>query len=123
MSKKGLVKAKEPKKRPPRMDDPRIRTLLFYAQPDSWKRAHKKNARWVQYQDGADFIFELARRDGYRCVKCGRKTKLGLDHIQPVSKGGRTELDNLQLMCRPCNEEKGNQVMDYRPKPEKVRVK
>ena len=119
MSKRGIVKPKEPKKRPPRMDDPHIRLLLFYAKSDEWKRAHKKTARWIQYQDGADFIFELARRYGYRCVKCGRKTKLGLDHIRPVSKGGRTEMDNLQLMCRSCNEEKGQQIIDYRPKSER----
>lgn len=123
MTKRGLIKQKQPRKHPPRMDDPHIRTLLFYAQPDSWKRAHKKKARWVQYQDGADLIYALAVQYGYRCVKCGRSRRLGLDHIRPVSKGGRTEIENLQLMCGPCNEEKGDQFIDYRPKPEKVRRK
>lgn len=119
MSKRGNIKQKQPRKRPPRMDDPRIKTLLFYAQPDSWKRAHKKSARWTQYQDGADLIYALAVRYGYRCLRCGTTRRLGLDHIHPVSKGGKTEIDNLQLLCEPCNTEKGDQVMDYRPKPEK----
>ncbi len=30
------------------------------------------------------------------------------DHIVPLSKGGRTELSNLQILCRKCNRSKGN---------------
>ncbi len=30
-----------------------------------------------------------------------------LDHIQPISKGGKHEPNNLILMCKPCNSAKG----------------
>ena len=30
------------------------------------------------------------------------------DHIQPISKGGKTSLENLCLACRSCNEFKGS---------------
>ena len=30
------------------------------------------------------------------------------DHIIPLSKDGKTELKNLQLLCRKCNRSKGN---------------
>jgi|GEM_PF-378751 len=33
-----------------------------------------------------------------------------IDHIDPYSKGGRTELDNAEIMCGPCNSGKGNRT-------------
>jgi 5-methylcytosine-specific restriction endonuclease McrA len=34
---------------------------------------------------------------------------LHIDHIVPVSKGGASEMDNLQTLCFDCNEGKKNQ--------------
>ena len=45
-------------------------------------------------------------RDGGRCRKCRRSINLEIDHIIPVSKGGKTEESNLQVMCRRCNRAK-----------------
>ena len=42
-------------------------------------------------------------RDGGRCRKCLRAINLEIDHIVPVSKGGKTEESNLQTLCRRCN--------------------
>ena len=33
---------------------------------------------------------------------------LEVDHIVPVSKGGKTEADNLQTLCWRCNRSKSN---------------
>lgn len=52
--------------------------------------------------------YSVLKRDGFRCVLCGRGIADGarcleVDHIQPVSKGGRTELPNLRTLCFDCN--------------------
>ncbi len=55
--------------------------------------------------------FYIYNRDHYRCKKCGRKTdNLEIDHIVPISKGGKTTIDNLQTLCHDCNVNKSNTV-------------
>ena len=55
----------------------------------------------------AELRWAVFRRDGYRCVHCGYDADLTADHIEPEVKGGRTGIDNLQTLCRPCNSKKG----------------
>ncbi|MDE7163840.1 MAG: HNH endonuclease [Clostridiales bacterium] len=57
--------------------------------------------------------FSIYERDGYRCCKCGiseRYADLEIDHIIPISKGGKSTYDNLQTLCHRCNVEKGNSI-------------
>ena len=55
--------------------------------------------------------YEILRRDGFRCQICGRTqadgVRLHVDHIVPISKGGKTEYDNLRVLCEDCNLGKG----------------
>ncbi len=54
----------------------------------------------------------VLKRDNYRCSKCGacpssdHKIELEVDHIRPVAKGGGNALENLQTLCRNCNQGK-----------------
>lgn len=44
-----------------------------------------------------------------RCAVCRRSVLNGryqLDHIQPIARGGRSEIGNLQILCPPCNRSK-----------------
>jgi hypothetical protein len=50
------------------------------------------------------------RRDGGRCVQCGEDFDLQYDHIIPVALGGASTVENLQLLCAPCNQEKSANI-------------
>lgn len=74
----------------------------------------KANERVKRYREklklaGGDINFGkkfrdlVLSRDGYQCCYCGVQTDLCLDHIVPVSLGGKTEDWNLITSCKPCS--------------------
>lgn len=58
--------------------------------------------------------FAAARNDdgSYVCAGCGEvfptRLFLQVDHIVPMAKGGLSVSDNLQVLCRTCNQRKGD---------------
>ncbi len=50
---------------------------------------------------------EILRRDKYSCQYCGSTKQLTLDHVIPLSKGGKHTWDNVVVACEPCNNSKG----------------
>lgn len=46
-------------------------------------------------------------RDGYRCLHCGTRKRLTVDHIRPIDCGGSDDMSNLQTLCHSCNSRKG----------------
>jgi len=63
---------------------------------------------------------EILERNGYTCQRCGagpgdadpfnpgRKVRLHIDHIKPISQGGTDSKDNLRVLCSACNQGKSN---------------
>jgi 5-methylcytosine-specific restriction endonuclease McrA len=61
-----------------------------------------RSARWPALR------LQALRRDGWRCVQCGGRGRLEVDHVKPV----RTHpalgftLENLQSLCAACHTRK-----------------
>ena len=69
---------------------------------------HRRRARMTQA--GGSFTARewqaLCRQYRFRCPACGKRVKLTVDHITPISKGGTNYIDNIQPLCAQCNRTK-----------------
>ena len=63
----------------------------------------KLNSR--RYRAQRERVFN---RDGRCCAICGTdEGEMHIDHIIPRKVGGTHDLDNLRVLCKPCNLRKG----------------
>lgn len=86
---------------------------------DRWTRPSRlatNNRRWPALRLAAK------RRDDYRCVKCGARGRLEVDHIEPVRLRPDLafSLENLQSLCPSCHARKTNEEMGRKPNPARV---
>ena len=69
--------------------------------------------------------FEVLKRDKFTCQYCGKQSPsviLHLDHIKPVSKGGKNSLLNLVTSCVDCNLGKGARELSDESELEKQKA-
>lgn len=71
------------------------------------------HTRYVSQKDKA-FIW---KRDNGKCKNCGSKYALEIDHIKAYALGGKTIPENLQLLCRNCNQRKGMELFGNHGRP------
>jgi 5-methylcytosine-specific restriction endonuclease McrA len=50
----------------------------------------------------------------HKCLCCGTKYNITVDHIVPLSEGGSHSMSNVQPLCDSCNSRKGTKSTDYR---------
>lgn len=58
--------------------------------------------------------YKILKRDNYKCQICGKllnDSKFHIDHIYPISRGGKTVEENLQATCARCNLSKGAKII------------
>lgn len=93
----------------------------------SWHDRIARNSRYKELKAQGYFDHSVTLNNVYDafkgiCACCGEKLSFdcshisdkypSIDHIIPLSKGGTHTWDNVQLLCRKCNYEKGNKTME-----------
>jgi len=49
-------------------------------------------------------------RDDFTCMYCGNTESLTIDHVIPVSRGGKSSFDNCVAACTECNSTKSDRT-------------
>lgn len=64
--------------------------------------------RWLKLR------YAAIRKYGNKCLCCGSREKIHVDHIKPRSKFPELtwEISNLQILCEKCNQGKGAKYID-----------
>lgn len=68
--------------------------------------AAQPSARYIP----ADVRTAVWHRDGGHCARCGAAEELEFDHVIPVAKGGSSMVNNVELLCLPCNRRKSDRI-------------
>lgn len=77
-----------------------------------YSKAITANKRSKESIGKNDILFVL-NRDNYSCVYCGKSIKgksWHLDHVVPLSKNGKNEINNLSVSCKTCNLMKNSMI-------------
>jgi 5-methylcytosine-specific restriction endonuclease McrA len=89
-----------------------------HRQKPSAKLKHRLNVsrRRAMIREGnvsIEFVGQMLEEQGGLCKMCGVNVRSGyeLDHIIPISKGGKHSTDNLQILCRSCNRRKSAKIL------------
>jgi 5-methylcytosine-specific restriction endonuclease McrA len=78
---------------------PAVIMLKEYQKPKHTVRLSKRN---------------IFLRDDYKCQYCGEavsESTATLDHVLPLSRGGKGSWDNLSTACKPCNYRKSDKTL------------
>lgn len=80
----------------------------FYLNKDFWDA----KVRVERAKVSKKMRLSILSRDHFKCKYCGSTLNLEIDHIIPISKGGKSEYNNLQTLCHLCNVNKGTDIID-----------
>lgn len=79
---------------------------ITYKKNNKYKRREVINTSTLTSLDLLTWTNEQIKVCSYCGIAC--KDDYQIDHIEPLSKGGKHELDNLTIACPKCNREKSD---------------
>lgn len=108
---KRLIRYKEEEKKYQQEEQRRrneeIKKINLEREREIEEERRKEDIKRERAKLSASLRYDVLKRDNFRCAICGRSAEDGVtlhvDHIKPVSKGGKTEIDNLRTLCDYCN--------------------
>ena len=116
MNRFDAVLARDPNARILTLDDAEVRVVEGHREVRridyERRKSRLRNGRVTERERAA-----ILKIFGWRCAACGKRMPKGmhLDHVRPLSRGGRHDVSNLQPLCPSCHAEKGNHIEDFRP--------
>lgn len=88
-----------------------VRSRAYYEQNrDRW-RDYNGAYRAARGADTAETQARIAELRSEPCAYCGSHENIEIDHIVPLSRGGKHEPENLAPACRFCNRSKGAKLL------------
>ncbi|MEL6272546.1 MAG: HNH endonuclease signature motif containing protein, partial [Chloroflexota bacterium] len=75
----------------------------------------KRRERAIAKRNYNAWYAALVEQYGKVCLHCGATDDLKIDHVVSVARGGKSEYENMQLLCATCNTAKSKLVYDCRP--------
>lgn len=89
-------------------------TYLYVKKQRELKKTREYQIKMERMRMTDSLRYDVLRRDNFKCQICGISAQDGavlhIDHIIPVSRGGKTTIDNLQTLCERCNMGKSNKL-------------
>lgn len=81
-----------------------------YPKPKILRLTRYVNIRWRSHNPTWSKQ-KILERDNYKCGYCNRKAET-IDHIIPLSKGGKSTFINTVAACHKCNSRKGDKKLE-----------
>ena len=78
------------------------------------EKTYSRRAKMTYSPELAEFMRELVTKP---CAYCGATEKITVDHVVPLSRGGKHEQANLAPACFSCNSSKGARTLNEWPGP------
>lgn len=88
----------------------RVKDWYYTYLVESYRDGNKVKRRYIKYIGKTDLDNKIDFIIKDICAICKSKDNLTVDHIVPISKGGKHSSDNLQVLCSYCNTKKGNKL-------------